>query len=713
LKRYFLIFLLFKSFLFYSCHVLGSTSFHPTYGRWRSHFISAEASIGHNSIVKDNSLYPCILHLSCSQISPSQISSDHIGTSKVSINQFGVGQIGSIQAGMTQVSSTQIDTPKISVIKTGLPQMNITEVSGTQINSLQVFLAQLCVTQVNAAQVNFGQLTSNQLDSTEISFPSSITLQQFLNSYPHLYTSALINTYKDNPLNLWQTLFDPANPFDLTLQIKDLPTGQLAEAQITKYDQQGRPNGGTILIDNDANGVGWFIDPTPEENSEFSQTLTDTAFRATTGEAFGKYDLLTSILHEMGHLAGIIAGNPGFDSNVQTINGVKTFVGNNFTATLTPDGSHLDSKVHPYDLMNNTLAPGVRKLPSWLNLQMVNAIRNTTIAPSSITQLKAPLSAILLADITNGNFNETNTTKPEYGWSTRGAATILNQEAVLTEDSPFNSNFSQSFIIPEGAKYLQFTLKNTTLGANTPTSPGDAFEVALLNANTKQSLINTVTGLTQTDSLLNIQNDGIYYSNDKVKLINTTPNPTFVGTDTFTYTVTDSDGLTSNTATVNITVNNIAPVITVITGDTTTTEGTSASFNATATDPGILDTHTIDWDFGDGNTTTSLLNPSHIYTQNGSYTVTLTITDKDGAVSNDTITVTINKPPTISLSDISIVEGDNNSKYAVFTATLSEASLRTITANYSTSNGTATEGSDYTATNGTITFCSKPQLKRD
>jgi hypothetical protein len=33
------------------------------------------------------------------------------------------------------------------------------------------------------------------------------------------------------------------------------------------------------------------------------------------------------------HLAGIIAGNPGFDRNVQTINGAKTFVGDNFTAT--------------------------------------------------------------------------------------------------------------------------------------------------------------------------------------------------------------------------------------------------------------------------------------------------------------------------------------------------------------------------------------------
>ncbi|MBE9050263.1 PKD domain-containing protein [Nostocales cyanobacterium LEGE 11386] len=656
---------------------------------------------------------------------------------------------------------------------------------------------------------------------------------QQLFSIHNLYP-ALTNTYKDNPLNL----FDPT--FNINLQITDLPTGQLAEAQITSFDSFGRPNSGTLLIDDDANGIGWFIDPTPWENSEFTTSLTDTAFRATTGEAFGKYDLLTTILHEMGHLAGIIAGNPGFDRHIQTINSTKTFIGNNFTATLTPDGSHLDSQVHPYDLMNNTLAPGVRKLPSWLNLQMLTAIRNTTVAPSSTTQLTAPLTAILLADITNGNFTETDTTKPEYAWTTRGAATILNQEAILTEDSPLLSNFTQTFIIPEQAKYLQFTLNSTILGTNTPTAPGDAFEVALLNPNTKQSLINTSQGLSQTDSLLNIQNNGTYYTSNKVTLVNTTPNstltlnqpltfkvdltgiqpgtaatlyfdllgfgardakvildnvmllgydfvapvanndtattnqtqpvtinllandtdadssinpstliiqtnpsngtiqlnpdstvtytpnPTFVGTDTFTYTITDTEGLTSNTATVNITVNNIAPVITVITGDTTTTEGTTANFSATAvdpgdeltylwnfgdgsqlvegenvthtytdngtyiatltvidslgvnsfqtleitvnnaapiveagadqtinegqtvtfngnfTDPGILDTHTIEWDFGDGTTVTGILNPNHIYKLDGTYTAKLTVTDNDGAVTTDTLQVQVN-----------------------------------------------------------------------
>jgi PKD repeat protein len=130
------------------------------------------------------------------------------------------------------------------------------------------------------------------------------------------------------------------------------------------------------------------------------------------------------------------------------------------------------------------------------------------------------------------------------------------------------------------------------------------------------------------------------------------------------------------------------------------------TFDGQFTDPGILDTHTIEWNFGDGNTVTGVLNPNHTYLQNGEYTVTLTIADKDGAVSNDTMTVTVKKPPTMSVSDISIVEGDNGNKYAVFTANLSEASLRTITANYSTTDGTATEGSDYTAANGIISFAS-------
>jgi PKD repeat protein len=75
--------------------------------------------------------------------------------------------------------------------------------------------------------------------------------------------------------------------------------------------------------------------------------------------------------------------------------------------------------------------------------------------------------------------------------------------------------------------------------------------------------------------------------------------------------------------------------------DQTINEGDIASFSGNFTDPGN-DTHTIDWDFGDGTTATGTLTPTHVYADNGEYTVTLTVTDDDGGVGIDTLNVTVN-----------------------------------------------------------------------
>jgi PKD repeat protein len=62
-------------------------------------------------------------------------------------------------------------------------------------------------------------------------------------------------------------------------------------------------------------------------------------------------------------------------------------------------------------------------------------------------------------------------------------------------------------------------------------------------------------------------------------------------------------------------------------------EGLDILFRAIYFDPGIYDTHTIDWDFGDG---TVLLDASateiHAYGDNDTYDVVLTVTDDDGGV---------------------------------------------------------------------------------
>jgi hypothetical protein len=60
--------------------------------------------------------------------------------------------------------------------------------------------------------------------------------------------------------------------------------------------------------------------------------------------------------------------------------------------------------------------------------------------------------------------------------------------------------------------------------------------------------------------------------------------------------------------------------------------------------------------------------------------------------------------PTLSVSDASLIEGNTGSNMMSFTVTLSAASSTTIAVDYATADGTATAGTDYQPTSGTLTF---------
>jgi PKD repeat protein len=89
-----------------------------------------------------------------------------------------------------------------------------------------------------------------------------------------------------------------------------------------------------------------------------------------------------------------------------------------------------------------------------------------------------------------------------------------------------------------------------------------------------------------------------------------------------------------------VTVNNVPPVVQAG-ADQTVAESEPVSFAGSFTDAGSADTHTIEWNFGDGMTTDGTQTPSHAYAESGSYTVTLTVIDDDGGVDSDTLTVVV------------------------------------------------------------------------
>lgn len=102
-------------------------------------------------------------------------------------------------------------------------------------------------------------------------------------------------------------------------------------------------------------------------------------------------------------------------------------------------------------------------------------------------------------------------------------------------------------------------------------------------------------------------------------------------------------------------------------------------------------------------------------TQESDETVKISLSSPSNAVLNSSAssassaTLTIRDddtppPPVLSIADASKTEGDSGSSKAELTVSLSAASKKTVTVDYATADGTATDGSDYIAMAGSLSF---------
>ena len=110
----------------------------------------------------------------------------------------------------------------------------------------------------------------------------------------------------------------------------------------------------------------------------------------------------------------------------------------------------------------------------------------------------------------------------------------------------------------------------------------------------------------------------------------------------YTVSLRVGNGVYTDTGSTHVTVVNVSPTVSLSAAARSVPVGAAINFTGSFTDPGALDTHTLQWNFGDGTPVAyGLPTRAHAFTATGRYTITLTVTDDDGGVGQASLAITV------------------------------------------------------------------------
>ena len=94
---------------------------------------------------------------------------------------------------------------------------------------------------------------------------------------------------------------------------------------------------GSVLIDMNAAGWGWFVDPTPSDSREF-RAVDGTLRARPNSDAAGHMDLFTVVAHELGHVLGLTHGDDDTDVMAATLRAGERHLEEGETPSIAPTG---------------------------------------------------------------------------------------------------------------------------------------------------------------------------------------------------------------------------------------------------------------------------------------------------------------------------------------------------------------------------------------